>query len=797
MCPLIAELHSPASLPLVGPTCLPQPGGKHMPYPSRCVMKTHVIAFLLGACLWGLPAAAQPPTLSHLSPSAVLAGQSTNVTCYGANLAGASAAWLGLPGAKIELAPDIEGNGTQPDRVVYRVTVPAEAAVGIYGLRMATGQGVSNLRLLMVDDLPAVEDGGTNKSRDTAQPLSLPVAVDGTCEPESYDFYRFTAVAGQRVSVEVYAWRLGSALDPVIRLLDASGRELAYSDDEPAIGVDCRLAYTFESSGEYVLEIRDIRYQGGGGHRYRLRVGDFPLVNSVFPMAGAGGTSPVLVAVGDDVRGIAPWQVNVPLATSLARLPLGIKFASGQGSALASLVVSAGMEQVELEPNDEPAAAGPFVIPGAINGRFEAERDRDYFRVQGAAGERYVFRGRTRSLGSPSDLYLRMLNNQGGVLAEAEDSGTDEGVLDVTFPADGDYYLMVEDVSRRGGPGHVYRVEAERFHPGFSLAIEAEKYDAPKGGVFVAKVTAARRDYNGPISLALEGLEGCTLANNVIPEGQNEVVFRATLPAALETGSLNLFSVVGSAQINGAEFKATASTLAALRAAFNGLPYPPTELLTNVGLGVGPVFPDFFQLATDPEIVLYPQGLGSVSFLVKANKLNGFDEQIDVAIEGLPGGVTAAIAPLEKGKSEVGIKLTGPAALAEGDYTFRLRGSSVFQNQPRTVERQVVLRVTKPAAVTLELPGPLPPAGTLRAKLRLARLPGVAGPARVVLRGLPTGVNAPELAMNEDQAELEFDLSAAAETTPGMYPLVAVAFLNVNNKSIAVEGAATLVVAVP
>lgn len=761
-------------------------------------MKTHAFLLLLGAAAWCLPVAAQPPTLSHLSPSAVLPGQTSEVTCYGANLAGARAAWLGLPGAQIELATGIEGNGTLADRVVYRVTVPADAAVGIYGLRVATSQGVSNLRLLMVDDLPTVEDTGANKTGETAQPLSLPVAVDGTCEAESYDFYRFTAVAGQRVSVEVWARRLGFALDPVIRLLDASGRELAYSDDEPAIGVDCRLSYQFAAAGEYVLELRDIRYQGGGGHRYRLRVGDFPLVNCVYPLAGAAGTSPRLLAVGDDVAGISPWQVNVPLESPLGRLQLGVRYESGQGSALASLVVSRGLEQVELEPNDELPSAGPFAIAGAINGRFEVAKDRDYFRIQGTAGERYVFRGRTRSLGSPSDLYLRLLNEQGGVLAEAEDSGTDEGVLEVTFPADGVYFLMVEDVSRRGGPGHVYRIEAERYRPGFSLAIEAEKYDAPKGGVFVAKVTAARRDYHGPITLALEGLDGCTLANNVIPEGQNEVVFSATLPAALETGSLHVVRVVGSAQINETEFKATAGTLAALRAAFNGLPYPPPELHTNVGLGVGPVFPDFFELTTDPEVVPFPQGLGTVSFLVKANKLNGFDENIVLAVEDLPSGVAAAVAPLEKGKPDVAIALAGPAALAEGDYTFTLRGAAVFQNQPRQVERQVVLRVVPPAAVALELPGPLAPGGTLRAKLRLTRQPGVTGAASLSMRGLPPGISVPELTLAEDQSELEFDLNAAPETVPGTYPLVAAAILNVQNKNIAVEGAATpLMVVVP
>lgn len=767
-----------------------------MPQPNRCVIT--IGPLLLAAFAWSVPVAAQPPSVSHLSPSAVVPGQSTDVTCHGANLAGATAAWVGVPAAQVELAAGIEGNGTQADRVVYRVTVPAEAAVGVYGLRVATGQGVSNLRLLMVDDLPTVEDGGANKTRETAQALSLPVAVDGACEAESYDYYRFTAVAGQRVSIEVWGRRLGSALDPVIRLLDASGRELAYSDDEPGIGVDCRLSYQVEAAGEYLLELRDIRYQGGAAHRYRLRVGDFPLVHAVFPLAGAAGTSPRLMAVGDDALAVAGWQVSVPPEAPLGRLPLGIKFASGQGSALASLLVSRGVEQVELEPNDEPAASGPFSLPGAVNGRFEVPRDRDYHRVQGKAGERYVFQGRTRSLGSPSDLYLRLLNEQGGILAEAEDSGTDEGVLDVTFPADGAYYLMVEDVHRRGGAGHVYRIEAEPYRPGFQLAIEAEKYDAPKGGVFVAKVTAARRDYNGPITLAIEGVAGCTLANHVIPEGQNEVVFQATLPSTLETGSLNLFRVVGSAQINNAEFRAVASTLTALRTALSGLPYPPPELQTLVGLGVGPVFPDFFQLTTDPETVLYPQGLGSVTFLVKANKLNGFDETIQLAVEGLPATLEAAVSPLEKGKPEVAITLTGPAALAEGDYTFRLRGASVFQNQPRQVERPVVLRVVKPAEVALQLPGTLPPGGTLKAKISVVRQPGIAGAVQLGLRGLPAGVSVPELVLAAEQSELEFELTAAAETRPGAYSVVAVAALNVNNKNVAVEGTATtLMVAAP
>jgi hypothetical protein len=88
----------------------------------------------------------------------------------------------------------------------------------------------------MVDDLPSALDNSSNKTIATAQELALPSAVDGACEAESFDYYKFQGVAGQRVTAEVVARRLGYPLDPVLRLLDASGRELAYSDDAPGIG---------------------------------------------------------------------------------------------------------------------------------------------------------------------------------------------------------------------------------------------------------------------------------------------------------------------------------------------------------------------------------------------------------------------------------------------------------------------------------------------------------------------------------------------------------------------------------
>ena len=507
----------------------------------------------------GTQVLAQSPSISHTIPAAVASGQPTDIVFFGGNLAAPSGIWWSMPGEAV-LTPGLEKNGTEPGQISYRVTVPTTVPVGIYGMRIATGQGISNARLVMVDDLPSTLDNGNNKTIAAAQEITVPGAVDGACEPESFDFYKFQGVAGQRITAEVVARRLGYPLDPVIRLLDSSGRELAYSDDAPGIGADCRLAYTIPAAGTYFFELRDIRYQGGGTHRYRLRIGNFPLSVTAYPLGGRRGSGAKLELAGYSTDELPSFTVPIPADGAADRLAIAARFPSGQGSAMVNLATDGLTEQIELEPNDTPETAAPLVLPSALNGRFDAPKDRDYYQFDAKQGQRWIFTGKTRSLGSPSDLYLRMLKADGGQVAEVEDTGGDEGVLDFTAPADGVYRLLVEDLLRRGGAEFVYRIEAEPYRPGFTLAVEAEKLDAPKSGVFVAKVTCARRDYNGPITLSVQGAgEGLTLAGNTIAEGGKETVLRVTLPPSLEPGLCANIRIAGRAKIGEADFRTVAS----------------------------------------------------------------------------------------------------------------------------------------------------------------------------------------------------------------------------------------------
>ena len=715
---------------------------------------------------------ASAPTITYLSPMAVKPGEPTDITVVGTNLTGATTAWSNLP-AQVELAPG-DKNGTDKAKVVYRFTLPSGAAPAIAGLRVASDKGVSNLRLFMVDDLPTVASNAKNRNLESAQTVELPAAIEGACAAESFDYYQFEVAAGQELSFEVFAARLGSALDPVIRLLDTNGRELAYSDDEDGLYSDCRLRHRFEQAGQYVLEIRDIRYAGGADHRYRIRIGDFPLVNTAYPLAVSAGSSTQLQPAGSHAE--LPALKVAPAATEAGRRWMAARLEAAAGSqaaaGLAAYEVSPLPESLEREPNDKADAKSgePFAIPGGWNGRFDEPGDRDHFVFEAKKGQRIVFQGQARELGSPADLFLRIYQEDGKKLAEVDDTGTSEGRLTFAVPADGRYLLAVEDLLRRGGPAFVYRVAVEPYQPSFTLALDADRFNAPQGGVFVTKVTATRAGYDGPITLSLQGApEGTKLDANTIAEKKNDTTLSVTLPESVPAGTLLTFNVVGQGKLDKQELSAVANSLTVWRTAAPRVPYPSSELVETVAVGVGPKFPEFFQLAVDNSTVKLTPGVAAGSFKVTAKRLNKFADAVALAVEGLPKGFTAKAEPIAQGKNDIAVTITGPADAAPGEHAFKLVGSATYENQPQQVTLdKLVLKVTP--AVQLELAGPatVEPGKTAKLKLTLKRGADQVKELTLAVKNLPAGVTAPEkLTVAADQTELEIELSAAADAVSG------------------------------
>lgn len=554
-----------------------------MNLPHPLVLRRNRLVFtvrtLLLAVLAG-PAAgfAQSPSLTHTSPGALAPGQSQSLTVQGANLTGATNFWTGF-GATI-----LSVNAANASSAKLQLTVPADAPVGIHALRVASVRGVSNPLLLLVDDLPSVADRGTNTSAANAHPLAWPVAVDGASVALGFKFYRVSVKAGDRLAIEAVAQRLGSKLDPVLRLLDAKGRELAFCDDESGLGGDCRLAHTFAAGGDYLIELRDIHHGGGSDYRFRLRVGDFPLVSLPYPAAVPAGKSGTFAFVGPQVDKLKPATASAP--TNAMRVALSAKFPGGKSSAFAAALVSDTTEFTDTEPNDAAETATPLTLPAGLNGRFLKPKDRDFWKFTAQKGQRVFFTAQTRSLGSASEVMLQLRDAKGTAIANSSPNDAGEGSVTNTIPADGTYFLVVDELIRRGGPQHAYRIEAELLTPGFTLNTDVDKVEAAPGGSFTMKVNAVRRDFTGPITLAVVGLEGVTLAEEVIKEKATSGTVKVTLPESAAPGSLTHFRIIGQAKVGDREAQSIARTTPALKKLFPTMAIPPRELDGFIALGV-------------------------------------------------------------------------------------------------------------------------------------------------------------------------------------------------------------------
>jgi hypothetical protein len=151
---------------------------------------------------------------------------------------------------------------------------------GVYPISVRGKERISNHVPYAVDALPECREQEPNNSQETAQPVTLPVIVNGRIDqPGEWDVFRFEGRAGDAVVAEVYARRLDSPLDSVLKLTDATGNQLAFNDDHDDKGAgldthyaDSWLRATLPTNGTYYLYLGDAQHQGGPEYAYRLRI---------------------------------------------------------------------------------------------------------------------------------------------------------------------------------------------------------------------------------------------------------------------------------------------------------------------------------------------------------------------------------------------------------------------------------------------------------------------------------------------------------------------------------------------
>ncbi len=481
---------------------------------------------LLSTCLF-----AASPVISELQPRGAERGRPFTLTIAGRNLTEGVKIVSGLPATFTPMAAD---KSMMANRyATFLVEPKPDVAVGVYPVRVQTADGISNVLLFTVGSFPETAEEESqpgakqhsNDSIESAQPLqSAPLVVNGKLNGPERDVFRVAGKAGERRVFEIEARRSGSAIDPVIRILDASGNMLARSEDALGLGLDSRLDFTFPKDGNYYVEVHDARFSTQEQNFYRLKMGSYPYAEDLFPLGGKRGETVEVSLSGS--RLAKPATVAAKLSD--LRETDSQVWVNLPDSAALPLPFVVGEYPEVREP-----VQGPQQMPVVINGRLAKEAEADTYRFAVKPGMHVMVEVQAREIGTSKLMALLTVKDSNGkklaqagdepILASLTSVGQSQTARDpfvrFTVP-DGvkEVAVHIEDLAQRGGPGYAYRLIAREQSEDFTATIQNPFVNIPRGGTAQVIVSVDRRGVDGPVQFTISNLpRGVTMDGGLVP----------------------------------------------------------------------------------------------------------------------------------------------------------------------------------------------------------------------------------------------------------------------------------------
>jgi hypothetical protein len=209
-----------------------------------------------------------------------------------------------------------------------------------------------------------VEPNGPAQS----QALELPATVSGRLEATSdTDVFRFKAKSGEQYLFTLEGRSLGSPIDGVLEVTDASGKSLARADDTDKRR-DPALNWKAPVDSEYQIAVSDLHRHGGARFFYRLRAvapsADFRIKSPEHAFVGTVG-KPLEISLEVDRQ----YGFEQEIAIQIEGLPDTVVV-----EPVASMPKGATAKKVALKLTGSQAFSGPFRIAGKAKGDGPLER---------------------------------------------------------------------------------------------------------------------------------------------------------------------------------------------------------------------------------------------------------------------------------------------------------------------------------------------------------------------------------------------------------------------------------------
>lgn len=700
-----------------------------------------------------LPEKPVPPKPEKLSPGGAGRGTTSKLTVTGKNLDWVKAITASVPG--VTAKPTV----LLPDKLEIEVAIPADAPIGVVQLTFEGVAGKAGPLPLAIDRYPSVAESGLTESARAAMAVKLPTTVVGAVDRAGdVDYFRFEAKAGQAIGVQVTAAEIGSKLDPVLVLTDASGVVLA----EGGTSLGC----VVPRAGTYAVGIRDREFRGGADKTYRLQVGDVPVITGAFPLAVQRGKTASVHVEGVNLGAPTGLTVRVSVPADAApgsRVPVPLTGLKEKPLGAASVLVGEFPAVVVA-----PVAGADVHVPGSADGILLKPHDAQIVRFAAKAGERLVVEVNARRAGSPVDPVIEILDSAGKPVPQA------------TLRATAKTFVTFRD--------HDSASTGIRLDAWNELAIDDYLY---VGGELVRILALPKGPDDDAQFYQVAGRRVAFLGTTPSHHAQGTSMYRVEIHPPGRTfppNGLPVFSLAYRNDDGGPGFGKDSRL-------FFDVPADGTYQvrITDARGEGGPTHayritirtprPDF-SVSFNPTAPTVWKG-GAVPVSVTATRTDGFDGPIQLSLEGLPPGFSAPATFIEGNHNTTAFALFAPAGAQVPAGTklklvarAKINGKEVVREAmggtPRTVDPGDIITTTRQDTVVIR------PGQEARLVVDVARQGGFKGRIPVEVRGLPHGVRVLNIGLNgilitERDTSREVVIYAEPWVQPMEHPIVVLA----------------------